>query len=385
MNPRRRSRFHRTAPPVDATPASAGERPVERRRTVARPGPEQAIAGFRQGLDPTQPRGRVAAQTSAVDRLTGLGDRQSFDLHLRREWALARRHQTESVVVIVGLDAVDDGSGLGVDDAAIREFADALRMAARGTDIVARIGGEEFAILLIECDEPGAEYFEHRLREALTEPSWTALARIELSLGHAPAGGATSAIEVLDRAEVMMLAHRHSRPLGSSPTRLVWPPERIDVPPELPVGGLAGLSDRLEFDQHVRRSWALARRHRTDSVVVVAGLHAAAASRTRRGADEILRQFAEAVRVAARSTDIAAHIGGREFAVLLIGCDDAGAEYFEGRLRSALTEPACPALAGVELSLGRAALRECPSAGDVLDRAEATMLARALRGGWASL
>jgi diguanylate cyclase (GGDEF)-like protein len=340
----------------------------------------EAIAAFHGRRD--WPGGQLdgAARPHTLDELTGLGHRSAFEVQLKREWTRALGRRTDAVVVVAGLEAADHGSGVG--DAAIREFAAALRVAARGTDAIARIGGEEFAILLTECDTAGAEYFERRLRKALTDPAWPELGRIDLSLGHAAAGGAEAA-GALDRAEVAMLAQRHARPLGSFPTRLVYAPDRNDLAAELAEADrLTALGGRREFDLHVRRAWVAARRHGIDSVVVVTGLRARAGSQVSAAGDEAPRQFAEALSIAGRSTDVTGRIGGRAFAIVLTGCDDVGAAYFEARLRDALTEPAWPALAGVELSLGRASLNDCRSGAEALDRAEATMVARARRGGW---
>ena len=114
----------------------------------------------------------MLAELAYVDSLTKLGNRRAFDLHLEREWALTLRDGIDSFVVVADLDgfkALNDSRGHAAGDLVLRQFAGALRMAARSTDILARIGGDEFGVLLIRCDERAAHSFKVRLREAMAE------------------------------------------------------------------------------------------------------------------------------------------------------------------------------------------------------------------------
>lgn len=91
------------------------------------------------------------------DTLTDLGNRAMFYDRLRQGLALARRKGTRLGVMIFdmdGLKGVNDTFGHRAGDAAIREVAARLIAASRESDTVARIGGDEFAIILTEVDSP---------------------------------------------------------------------------------------------------------------------------------------------------------------------------------------------------------------------------------------
>jgi diguanylate cyclase len=143
-----------------------------------------------------------------VDVLTGLGNQHAFDLHLEREWALTRRDAPDSFVVLAELDgfaALNDRHGLGTGDQVLRQFAEALRLAARATDIVARIGDGEFAVLLIRCDEGATHRFTARLHELLAMRTWPQQADVAASIGHASLKDSAAPVEALSRAALAML------------------------------------------------------------------------------------------------------------------------------------------------------------------------------------
>lgn len=85
------------------------------------------------------------------DGLTGLHNRRSFEEHLAREAALARRSSLEGAMILLdidGLKEVNDTLGHAQGDELIRSVAGVVSERLRETDVVARIGGDEFAALL---------------------------------------------------------------------------------------------------------------------------------------------------------------------------------------------------------------------------------------------
>lgn len=148
------------------------------------------------------------------DAVTGLANRRAFDDHLDREWALAARGERDSFVLIADLDDfkhLNDTYGHAAGDEVLREFADALRLTSRGTDVVGRIGGDEFAVLLVCCDERAVQAFRDRLARTMAARLDGRFGIIGFSLGHASLRHSSSPATALDRADLAMLAIKRSR------------------------------------------------------------------------------------------------------------------------------------------------------------------------------
>jgi diguanylate cyclase (GGDEF)-like protein len=109
----------------------------------------------------------AAART---DPLTGLANRRVWDERLGHELARARREGQPISLILIDLDrfkAYNDRFGHPQGDVLLREAAAALSVQLRTTDLFARIGGEEFAILLPSCPPEDACLVAERLRTAM--------------------------------------------------------------------------------------------------------------------------------------------------------------------------------------------------------------------------
>ena len=115
-----------------------------------------------------QERDKFARQ-ARTDRLTGLENRAGWD-HLVANEENRRARYPEAVSVVSadldGLKAINDRDGHEAGDRAITTAAELLRRTARSVDHVARVGGDEFLILLPQTDAAGAAKFVQRLRLA---------------------------------------------------------------------------------------------------------------------------------------------------------------------------------------------------------------------------
>ena len=89
-----------------------------------------------------------------TDGLTGLANRRSFDAAIERELALARRSGRAGTLALFDVDEfkqVNDTQGHDAGDAALRAIASSIAAGARASDVAARYGGDEFALILGDC------------------------------------------------------------------------------------------------------------------------------------------------------------------------------------------------------------------------------------------
>jgi diguanylate cyclase (GGDEF)-like protein len=105
--------------------------------------------------------------TAATDSLTGIANRRHFDEAMEREWKRSRRHGEPLSLLLVDVDhfkLYNDRYGHAQGDVCLREVARVLQGAARRTtDLVARCGGEEFAVLLPNTERMGAQNVARRI------------------------------------------------------------------------------------------------------------------------------------------------------------------------------------------------------------------------------
>ncbi|WP_162457133.1 GGDEF domain-containing protein [Pseudoxanthomonas kalamensis] len=109
-------------------------------------------------------------QLATHDPLTEMYNRRHFIELTEKEIARAIRHQRALAMCIIDVDLfkpVNDRHGHIAGDSVLRQISQLVRMHVRGEDAAARIGGEEFAVLLPECDAGAAYGFAERLREAI--------------------------------------------------------------------------------------------------------------------------------------------------------------------------------------------------------------------------
>jgi diguanylate cyclase (GGDEF)-like protein/PAS domain S-box-containing protein len=145
---------------------------------------------------------------STHDFLTGLFNRNFFDVELARI-QLSRSFPVSIVVADMDdLKIANDRYGHTTGDALIRKVAEVLRQSFRAGDIAARIGGDEFAVLLPETDETDAQAAVARLRDNLEKQEDPLL---NLSIGFAVGEEGSYLSEVMRQADDRMYQEKLAR------------------------------------------------------------------------------------------------------------------------------------------------------------------------------
>ncbi|HSK49875.1 MAG TPA: EAL domain-containing protein [Solirubrobacterales bacterium] len=133
------------------------------------PEEREVIAGALARAEKTEAELRHLADH---DSLTGLQNRRRFRAELDQYVSFSRRYGGQGAVMIIdidGLKLVNDRLGHQAGDNLIRRIAEILRERVRTTDIVARLSGDEFAVLMPQTDIGGALQLGEALRAAVAE------------------------------------------------------------------------------------------------------------------------------------------------------------------------------------------------------------------------
>ena len=148
-----------------------------------------------------------------TDYLTGAFNGRSFGETAAAEIARARRHSHPFSVAYIDVDdfkQINDRQGHSAGDRLLKTVADGLRRNVRGVDTVARIGGDEFAVLMPETDARAAQVAMRRTRRRLLEEARRAGWPVTISVGVVTFDHAPDSVDDLLRAadDVMYSAKR---------------------------------------------------------------------------------------------------------------------------------------------------------------------------------
>jgi diguanylate cyclase (GGDEF)-like protein len=117
------------------------------------------IEGLRSEVQRLKARLLEAEAEADLDPLTGVKNRRAFVRELKRIGAFAQRYDAPASIAYFDIDelkAVNDRFGHAAGDAALQAVAGQLAGHVRESDIVGRMGGDEFAVLLVQADLPVA-------------------------------------------------------------------------------------------------------------------------------------------------------------------------------------------------------------------------------------
>jgi len=155
-------------------------------------------------------------EAAFTDHLTGLANRRRFERQLEREVGRVLRFERPFTLLMIDIDNfknLNDTFGHDAGDDAIRRISRVLREGTRGIDLAARIGGEEFAVLLVETSQTAGMEVAERLRVSIRDLETPSKARITASFGVAECPtDAQTASGILKAADVALYeAKRNGR------------------------------------------------------------------------------------------------------------------------------------------------------------------------------
>lgn len=146
------------------------------------------------------------------DQLTGLANRRRVEHELPLHLEAARKRTSPLSLAAIDLDhfkQVNDRFGHAVGDDVLRAIAQMLLNNTRSTDLVARMGGEEFIVVLVGTGLPVAAEICERLRKAVAAHDWDSVARglkVTISLGLCDAEKAQTMRGLLEQADALLYA-----------------------------------------------------------------------------------------------------------------------------------------------------------------------------------
>ena len=155
-----------------------------------------------------------SAQLSKRDVRTGLLNSFGLQEFVDHEFERAKRHSTDLCLVVLDLDFlrdVNNNYGHQVGDLAINAVATQISALTRSIDGTARIGGEEFVVILPDTDIEGASIVANRIRlgiEGLTLPTHRGILRVTISAGVAARHENETYSELFDRADCALYASK---------------------------------------------------------------------------------------------------------------------------------------------------------------------------------
>ncbi|MBC7996052.1 MAG: GGDEF domain-containing protein, partial [Rhizobacter sp.] len=157
-----------------------------------------------------QAQARELGRYVLADPLTGLGNRRQVERELPRLLSHSERSGEPLAVAVLDLDhfkRVNDRFGHAVGDAVLMAVADLFRARVRGGDLIARMGGEEFLIVLAHASLEWAREACERLRVAVEGHDWAQIApglQVTISIGLCLASAQRDGAQLLEQADLAL-------------------------------------------------------------------------------------------------------------------------------------------------------------------------------------
>ena len=160
-----------------------------------------------------------------IDPLLDILNRRGFERELKRALAHVKRYGTQAVLMFVDLDGfkgINDRYGHGAGDLLLKAVARELIGHVRASDIVGRIGGDEFGVLLWRLEGPQATAKARQLEAMIAQvgiPHGKARIEVAASIGVAPLVEDASPADIIAAADQAMYARKDERRGLPAPVR----------------------------------------------------------------------------------------------------------------------------------------------------------------------
>jgi diguanylate cyclase (GGDEF)-like protein len=148
------------------------------------------VEELRQRLEVLEQENEKLRLLSNQDGLTGLLNRRGFESELNRALDLVARYGGQISLVAIDLDGMkplNDTHGHPAGDAALQQVANTMRATLRASDLAARVGGDEFALILPETSYEGAAHVSERIRRSISRLELPGGRKLTTSIGLANA------------------------------------------------------------------------------------------------------------------------------------------------------------------------------------------------------
>ena len=191
-------------------------RPLDKNELLARVRTQIRRKRFQERLRSTY---EISLSMALTDSLTGLYNRRYFEVHLEKLLQKNKASRKALAVIMMDIDhfkAVNDTHGHGVGDEVLKVFAQRLMDSLRSFDLVARLGGEEFVVLLPDISHERAYMVAERLRRSICDtpiPCGVEGGSLQISTsvgGAVIEHGGHEIHEVMDRADKCLYQAKHS-------------------------------------------------------------------------------------------------------------------------------------------------------------------------------
>lgn len=180
---------------------------------------------------------QAVKEQAVTDGMTGLYNRRYFEEFIKKEAIRANRQNQKFTVIGIDLDylkKINDVYGHNYGDIAIKSIAEVLKSSCRSIDIAARMGGEEFNVILPGVDSKGGLVFAERIRKTIESINLEKIGNITASLGVATymehSDDIDELLEIVDHA--MYESKRNGRnrvSLAKSVSETSWQEVAIDT------------------------------------------------------------------------------------------------------------------------------------------------------------